>query len=119
MKISNLTIRNFATIHVLRIPSSEMLRRVALIRADFSEEGIPSIFIVKRLFLCSMLLLLFTANDAHSSQILFTLMMEAIQSSETSIFTTATRSHIPDEDILHSHCRENLRSYIALTGWAV
>jgi hypothetical protein len=26
--------------------------------------------------------------------------------------------HIP-EDILHSHCRENLKSYIALTGWTL
>jgi hypothetical protein len=27
--------------------------------------------------------------------------------------------YIPDDDILHSHCRENLKSYIALTGWAL
>jgi hypothetical protein len=26
--------------------------------------------------------------------------------------------YIPEDDILHSHCRENLKSYIALTGWA-
>jgi hypothetical protein len=25
----------------------------------------------------------------------------------------------PEEDILHSHHRENLKSYIALTGWTV
>jgi hypothetical protein len=25
----------------------------------------------------------------------------------------------PEEDILHSHCPENLKSYIALTGWAL
>jgi hypothetical protein len=24
--------------------------------------------------------------------------------------------YIPEDDILHSHCRENLKSYIALTG---
>jgi hypothetical protein len=24
-----------------------------------------------------------------------------------------------EDDILHSHCRENLKSYIALTGWAL
>jgi hypothetical protein len=23
------------------------------------------------------------------------------------------------DDILHSHCRENLKSYIALTGWTM
>jgi hypothetical protein len=26
-------------------------------------------------------------------------------------------SYIPEDDILHSHHRENLKSYIALTGW--
>jgi hypothetical protein len=25
--------------------------------------------------------------------------------------------YIPEDDILHSHSRENLKSYIALTGW--
>jgi hypothetical protein len=25
--------------------------------------------------------------------------------------------YIPEDDILHSHCRESLKSYIALTGW--
>jgi hypothetical protein len=27
--------------------------------------------------------------------------------------------YIPENDILHSHSRENLNSYIALTGWAM
>jgi hypothetical protein len=27
--------------------------------------------------------------------------------------------HIPVDDILHSHRRENLNSYIALIGWAL
>jgi hypothetical protein len=27
--------------------------------------------------------------------------------------------YIPEEDILQSHRRENLKSYIALTGWAL
>jgi hypothetical protein len=36
---------------------------------------------------------------------------------ETSVLTRTTRLHIPEGDILHSHCRENLKSYIALTGW--
>jgi hypothetical protein len=29
------------------------------------------------------------------------------------------RSYIPEDDILHSHRRENLKSYIALTGWTM
>jgi hypothetical protein len=28
-------------------------------------------------------------------------------------------SYIPEDDFLHSYSRENLKSYIALTGWAL
>jgi hypothetical protein len=27
--------------------------------------------------------------------------------------------YIPEDDVLHSHRHENLKSYIALTGWAL
>jgi hypothetical protein len=27
--------------------------------------------------------------------------------------------YIPEDDILHSHCREILKSYITLTGWTL
>jgi hypothetical protein len=27
--------------------------------------------------------------------------------------------YIPEDDILHSHRRENIKSYIVLTGWAL
>jgi hypothetical protein len=37
--------------------------------------------------------------------------MEAIRSSETSVNTISTRRHIPEDDFLHSHRRENLKSY--------
>jgi hypothetical protein len=43
-------------------------------------------------------------------------MTEAMLSSETSVLT---RRNIPEDDILHSHRRENLKSYIALTGWTL
>jgi hypothetical protein len=45
--------------------------------------------------------------------------MEALSSSETSVLTRATQRKIPEDDILHSPRRENLKSYIALTGWAL
>jgi hypothetical protein len=43
-----------------------------------------------------------------------TLKMEAIRPSETSVHTRSTRRHIPEDGILHSHRRENFRSYILL-----
>jgi hypothetical protein len=46
-------------------------------------------------------------------------MMEAILSSETSFFAIATLRHVPEDAILHSHRRENLKSYRELIGWAV
>jgi hypothetical protein len=63
--------------------------------------------------------MLVTANFVHTSPILDTLIMEAIRSSETSILTRATRRHISEGGILHSDRRETLKSYIALTGWAL
>jgi hypothetical protein len=91
------------------MPSSEKLRRVALVRTDVSEERIASIITVTILvvtsnrivFLRSMLRLLVTANVVPSSPILVTLMMEAIRSSETSVLTRATRRKITEYDILH------------------
>jgi hypothetical protein len=64
-------------------------------------------------------LLLVTTNVVHTSPILLTLMMEALGSSETSVPTTATRRNILEHGILHSHRRESLKSYIALTCWAL
>jgi hypothetical protein len=69
-------------------------------------------------FLCSMCWLLVTANVFLSSPIV-TLMMEALRSSETLVLTRTTRRHMPEDSVLHSHRRGNLKSYIALTGWTL
>jgi hypothetical protein len=49
-----------------------------------------------------------------SSPIPLTLMMEALSSSETSVHTRAILRNVSEDSIVHSHCRENLKSYTAL-----
>jgi hypothetical protein len=73
--------------------------------------GIAS-FLIQLLFLCSVVQLLVTANVFPSSLIIFTLMMEDIRSSETSVLTRVTRRCTPEDSIIYSHCRENLRSFM-------
>jgi hypothetical protein len=108
-----------------------MLRRVAFVRTDVSEELSYSIIRVTRIgelghnvsrnfvFLRSVRRMLVTANFVPSSPSLATLMMEALSSSETSVLTRTIRRNIPEDGILHSHRREYLKPYIALTGWTL
>jgi hypothetical protein len=86
-----------------RKPSSGMLRLVALVRADVSEE--------RSAFLRSVRLLLVTA-DVPSSAILVTPMREALRSFETPVLTRTTRRNIPENGTLHVGKDEQIGRYI-------
>jgi hypothetical protein len=69
-----------------------MLRHVALVRTDVSEER--SAYFIRVTRIREILTTLVTANVVPSSPILVTLMKGALSSSETSFLTRATRRNI-------------------------
>jgi hypothetical protein len=103
-----------------------MLRRVALVRTDISEELNAVIIRVTRIGLLGTTLavtsnrrtqrrvcrLLVTAIFVPTSLLLVTLMMEALSFFETSVLPRTTRCNISENGILPGHRRENLKSYL-------
>jgi hypothetical protein len=94
---------------LLRMTSSGMLCRVALVRTDVSEE--LSAFFIRVTRIGELGPTLAVTSIVPSSPILVTLMKEALSFPETSVLTRAARHNISEDAILHSHRRENLKSY--------
>jgi hypothetical protein len=105
------------------MPSSGMLRHVALIRIEGLEEHSASIIRVMRIGELGTTLAVFSSQLAlfasycyvPNSLIHVTPKMEALCSFETLALTRATQCNIPENGILHSHHRENLKSYKAVS----
>jgi hypothetical protein len=79
---------------------SGMLRRVALVRTDVSEEHSASFIRVTRI------------GELGTTLAVTINRRTLLSSSETMVLTRAIMCNIPEDTIIYSHRRENLKSYM-------
>jgi hypothetical protein len=110
-----------------------MLRRVALSRTDVLEGGITSIFRVTRIDELGRASAVTSNRNPHVLQYFFAacigckfLAHQFLSPDDGGDMflrnISSYKSHpayTPEDDILHCHRRENLKSFIALTGWVM
>jgi hypothetical protein len=92
--------------------SSGMLSRVDVVRTDVSEELSASF--IRETRICELGTTLAVTSNRRTLQ---SLKKEALSSSVTSVLIRATQRNIPEDTILHSRRRENLKSYIIFCSY--
>jgi hypothetical protein len=109
--VSNVILMN--TLCKWIIQSSVMWRRVTFVRSKVSEDRVAYIFRVTRIGELGTSAVTSNWSTLRRNT---NYKKKGALSFEISVLTRVTRRHIPEDGILHSRRRENLKSYTALTG---